>query len=675
MSLKILLQPSKIKSVIVRHCYLIIVVLMSVAIGTLTLSVSKASTPAVSLEPENGIHTSCASNVADGTVSAGSAVIFSSCQSNPAGSINTSANSGAKLPISYALSTLTGTIRYVATNGSDVNLGTINSPFATLSKAIAISNSNDSIVVRGGTYRQGGMTVTKTLKIVAYPGENPVFNGALIASSGWIVAGNLSYISYTPIPVTDGSGISFSTCQNQNTSCIGKFPDQVWAGASQFRQVSSLAGVTGHDFYVDVAANKLYLSTTDLSSGNVEVSSKRTFMNVSANNVSLRGLEVIRFSNTASDYGVISLSGVADNATIDNVLLSDSAFVGVSIAPSGNDLNTGSSITNSTIAYSNWMGVSANATDNLLLDHNNISNMNQWDEFTASPQSGSLKTSRTWHTRVLSNKIMNNNSQGLWFDQSNFDVEVSDNDIENNSGTGLFFEISDFLYATNNYIKATGGARAVKLAGSSNLFLVNNTIIGGADPVGVYVDGRSIAGCSDPAQPLCANSYNSDRDTFHAHLATMTWIPSIDMFVNNIIAYPSATGYCGNLTALCITNSNGSATVTAQTVIHKADSSNNIPQSFMDGNVYVNGTANIIDFLALANFTNTSSYGAAIAGPPVSLNGFESHGLSGTSYVNADGTPTALLSSLHTSASPVGDNIVINKYVPVGTKHYGVLYK
>ncbi len=299
--------------------------------------------------------------------------------------------------------------------------------------------------------------------------------------------------------------------------------------------------------------------------------------------------------------------------------------------------------------------------------------MNQFDEFTASPQSGSVKTSRTWYTSVLNSKITNDKSQGIWFDQSNYSTVVANNYIDNNTGSGLFFEISAHLYAVDNFIRTVGGARAVKLAGSSNLYFVNNTAIGGSDPVGVYTDARSIPGCSDPAQPSCSEFGGSDKDTFHTHLASMTWIPTIDMFVNNIMAYPTSTGYCGSTTSLCITLHNATATVAIQTVIHPA--STGVPQTIINGNVYANGSGNAIVAATFGNYPTTSSFANAMAGSPVNISGLESNGLVGNSYVNPDGTATSALSSLHGSAFPVPVDSTVNLYIPAGTKHYGTTWR
>lgn len=331
----------------------------------------------------------------------------------------------------------------------------------------------------------------------------------------------------------------------------------------------------------------------------------------------------------------------------------------------------GSALRHVTITDANWMGVNATYTDNLTLDGFKATNLNQFNEFTHSPQTGALKTSRTRYTKVLNSEISKNKSHGLWFDQSNQDVDVANTRIVDNDGTGLFFEISDDLLLINSYIRASGSARAVKLAGSSGLKLVNNTIIGGADPVGVYVDNRSRPGCADPAQALCNNSYGSDRDTVRNHPATMDWIPRIDIFLNNIIASPSAVGYCGSTTALCITKTNESAVVPLSTIIHKADAARGIPQTLMDGNVYANGSGKIIS-TELGNYTALAPFSSTMSSAPVGIANLESLGRAGNTWITSDGHPTPALQAIHGQAAAIPTNTDINQYISAGTRHYGI---
>ena len=584
---------------------------------------------------------------------------------------------GATLPISYTLSSLPGTVRYVATTGSDTASGSSSAPYATLTKAVSSSVSGDSIVIRGGTYRQGNVSVpsSKTLRIVAYPGEIPVFNGAQTAAS-WTADGSLRYTSYTPRPVTDGGGISFSTGQNLTGDGVGKYPDQAWIGSTQLRQVSARASVVDGTFWVDRTNGRLYLTAVDAAKSGIEVSNRNVFLGIQATGTTVEGLRVTRFSNGGGDYGVIRFDNPSTRVTLRNLEISESAFNAVTVTGSGGTFSDGSRLDHVTVTTSNWMGVALNYTDNVTLDGVKITNMNQFGEFAASPASGALKTSRTHYTTVKNSYIAGNNSKGLWFDQSNYRTVVANNEILDNTDSGVFFEISDNLLLINNYIRATGTAKGLKGAGSSGLRIVNNTFVGGSDPIRIYADNRSIPGCADPAEPICDNSYSSDRDTQRPRQATIDWMPRLDLMLNNIVAYPTSRGSCSaGRPPACITLENDAASVTIQSVIHKAEAARGIPQTVMNGNVYANGTGPVWGVNTTA-YATPAEFSTAMAAAPVSITGLEAVGSkAGNSWVNADGSPTSALSAVHGQAIAVPTTADINLYIPAGTKHYGVTWK
>src|SRR5690606_11236178 len=188
--------------------------------------------------------------------------------------------------------------------------------------------------------------------------------------------------------------------------------------------------------------------------------------------------------------------------------------------------NDNSTIRNVTLTYVGWQTIGANLTDNLMIDGVKVTDSDFFDEFTSSPASGALKTSRTRNTTVINSIIDNNKSHGLWFDQSNINTIVANNIMRHNTGAAIFFEISDGLLFVNNYIRATGSVQALRLVGSSGIRLINNTSIGGANPLGVYTDARSIPGCSTrPTSSPCQIS--SDIQTRFPIPASMDWMPRI----------------------------------------------------------------------------------------------------------------------------------------------------
>jgi hypothetical protein len=511
---------------------------------------------------------------------------------------------------------------------------------------------------------------------LAYPGETPTFNGAQAVSGSWTTDGSYKYIAYTPQAVVDGGGITFSTGQNLNGDGVGKYPDQAWIGSTQLRQVTDQSSLNDGEFWVDRTNNRLYLTPTDAAKSAIEVSSLVTFMTIQGSNSSVEGLRLTRFSTNGSNAGAISISGGATHITLRNIEISQSAFVALNISGSTNStFADGTLFENLTLTTSNWMGIGVNYTNNLTMDGVKIIDMNQFDEFAKSPASGAVKTSRTWYTTIKNSYIANNNSKGLWFDQSNYKTTVANSMLIDNADSQVFFEISDNLLLINNYIHSVGTGVGLKSAGSSGLRLVNNTFVGGSAPWGVNVDNRSIAGCSDPAEPLCANSYSSDRDTLRPHLDTIDWIPRIDMSLNNIFAYPTGNGGCGSTNApLCMTLVRSAATVPIESIIHKADASRGIPQTVMNGDVFVNSANTLIGIGTSPLYTSLSAFSTAMASSPVSISGLEAIGAkSGTSWVNPDGSPTAALTAANNEAFPIPTDTAINAYIPSGTKHYGRL--
>ena len=81
--------------------------------------------------------------------------------------------------------TANANVYYVATNGNDVNSGSISSPFATLIKFNTVSVAGDTCYVRGGLYTPTDQVVLNKagtssawIRILNYPNESPVFDGA-----------------------------------------------------------------------------------------------------------------------------------------------------------------------------------------------------------------------------------------------------------------------------------------------------------------------------------------------------------------------------------------------------------------------------------------------------------------------------------------------------------------
>ena len=85
---------------------------------------------------------------------------------------------------------------YVATpsmGGDDTNSGTLNSPFATINKALSVMGSGDTCFIRTGSYHEEVILDGKSnIVIMPYMGEWVVFDGTMPIQSSWTTyAGNI----------------------------------------------------------------------------------------------------------------------------------------------------------------------------------------------------------------------------------------------------------------------------------------------------------------------------------------------------------------------------------------------------------------------------------------------------------------------------------------------------
>ena len=70
--------------------------------------------------------------------------------------------------------------RYVATTGDNRNPGTESQPWSTLAYAAANISSGDTVIVRGGIYKEYFTIKTPNVTFQNYPGESPIVDGARI---------------------------------------------------------------------------------------------------------------------------------------------------------------------------------------------------------------------------------------------------------------------------------------------------------------------------------------------------------------------------------------------------------------------------------------------------------------------------------------------------------------
>jgi hypothetical protein len=136
-----------------------------------------------------------------------------------------------------AASRLSATTYFVATNGSDINVGTsTNAPFFTLAPAIAQAAPGDTIWIRGGTYFYTNVfpitnsgTPGLPIKVWNYPNEHPAlcfsnmpYTGNIDTNIGFWLQTNASWWYFKGLEVcyAADSGMKIQGCNNTVEFCV-----------------------------------------------------------------------------------------------------------------------------------------------------------------------------------------------------------------------------------------------------------------------------------------------------------------------------------------------------------------------------------------------------------------------------------------------------------------------
>ncbi len=161
---------------------------------------------------------------------------------------------------------------FVATNGVDANLGTSNSPFATVMHAQAAASSGDTVYLRGGNYYLDNSNLTTTnapwaivnniyksgISYIAYPGELPVFDFSNVRPDGWRVTAFLVTASSCVFKGFDVVGVQV-TIAGAHTQSENFRVASTGANFNRFEQLRMHDGM-GNGWYLTDGASNLVLN-------------------------------------------------------------------------------------------------------------------------------------------------------------------------------------------------------------------------------------------------------------------------------------------------------------------------------------------------------------------------------------------------------------------------------
>ncbi|WP_394843548.1 right-handed parallel beta-helix repeat-containing protein [Pendulispora brunnea] len=414
-------------------------------------------------------------------------------------------------------------VLYVATNGNDASgTGAAASPYQTLGKALQVANGKPAgptwtIVMRGGTYREGQLTVTRNdITIQRYKSEVVYLLGST-ALAGFSGSGpyTLTVTSVDTAPL-EQSCADDSLLGGTGRHYGSESPFALFRDGIPLQRVSQAVVPASGQYTYDPAYNVVTLADPP---SQIELASKLFAIMSKASNVKIAGLDIEGYATCVVHWKKVvgghsyynspivfykdaesESGGVLENSTVAN-----NAAGGVMVARAHHVRISGNTIVNN-----GWTGVYGSDSDDLTVYDNSISynNVRRWDN------SGRAGMNVTHGLRgvIFNNVFERNASSGFWCDQgcgtndANQPYVIARNVLRYNEKNGILYEVShDAVIASN--VAHDNGESGIALSGSRSIDIWNNTAVdNNAADVSIVDDSRCVEGDTLPGGKICSTA-------------------------------------------------------------------------------------------------------------------------------------------------------------------------
>ncbi len=330
---------------------------------------------------------------------------------------------------------------YVAPTGSDSNAGTEAAPYRTIKRAVQVAQSGDTIILRGGVYRESVQIYGKALRIESAPGERAVMEGAravtgFVASDGDWYAGGWT----TEFRTTSGPFLHPDRPE-------AAYPDQVFLDGTPQKQVLSRSEVVPGTFYHDTAADRLWLGS-DPTGRLVEASdlSYGLYFN-NADGSRLTNVTVRRYATERADWAAVRVH--SDNVVLDGVTVELNAFNGLSV------MGEVIIVRNSKFSDNGYSGIVGHLSKTVVIERSAIVGNNK-EKFDAHHSAAGVKITTSEGLTFRENDVSRNDGPGIWTDLDVKYVTVVGNLTERNGRSGIELELSSYVNAIGNVSQGNG---------------------------------------------------------------------------------------------------------------------------------------------------------------------------------------------------------------------------
>ncbi len=428
-------------------------------------------------------------------------------------------------------------VYYAAPDGKADATGTTLEQPTTLETAISKAVTGDAIILRGGTYRTGGLRFNQGITIQPYAGEHPVLKGTQVATGWRALRDNVWRTSWKTLFPAAPLGWWQRDREGMRTPLHRFNNDMVFVDGEMLKSAGWEGELDAHSYYIDYEKGQVYIGM-DPTNRLVEITAfdgalVRTAAPVNGKTNDHKGPVIRGITFTQYAWRAIVIEGKRsfgpnDEPTDEPVGPSDPATYGKEVTGTtlenvtisfcsrvaGFFRGDGLTIRNSLFSDTSTEGVYVIGSSDVLLEKN-IFRRNNVEGLTGYYPAAVKIFNQSYRVTCRDNLVMDNpSSNGIWYDVGNVEGVFVNNWVQD-CLDGFFFEISKgAIVAGNVFLNCDKGIRVLN---SANVRAWHNTLI------------NSVASFE-------RNERSATKDLFGWHPATG---PDVDKREGHV--------FCGNL--------------------------------------------------------------------------------------------------------------------------------
>ena len=433
----------------------------------------------------------------------------------------------------------TSNVAWVSPYGDDASgNGTESAPYKTFKFALSKLSNGGTVVAKSGIYREPHFSIDKTnITLQAAPHAEVWLKGSdVVSGSVWTKEGNLwktkgRYTNFCHVCTVNSNPAEEGTAA---------FPEQVFINDKPLKQVASKAEVSAGKFYAEdqtpttrtfnsdtgkydyhpgVEDDITYYVGSDPTTGVTEISQRSRAFTAAGAGFKMKGINVAQYAPVQA-WGFTDTSGVSQafvvskNAVIQDSIFAQSSAIGLHTGEADNLV-----VKNTKFLDNGANGAGANRTHKATYIGNTFSGSNaagfKVKKCGAFCTISEIKVTHTkdftFRNNIIDrsesgveesdpNNITKASPIGFWCDEGCIDAKIVGNFFTNN-GTAIFHEVSGPAIIASNIIEGSG--TGIRISGSNDVKIYNNTISRTNRPIDLFEDSRE-SGC---------NAYAADNVT------------------------------------------------------------------------------------------------------------------------------------------------------------------